>query len=62
MVFVYMLQSLVSCVFDMAMVENSYVLFARLCVELFHELPPLPSDESHGDITTFERLFLRKCN
>ncbi|KAL9309862.1 putative U-box domain-containing protein 58 [Arabidopsis thaliana] len=45
----------------MAMVENSYVLFARLCVELFHELPPLPSDESHGDITTFERLFLRKC-
>ncbi|AAF02844.1 Hypothetical protein [Arabidopsis thaliana] len=43
------------------MVENSYVLFARLCVELFHELPPLPSDESHGDITTFERLFLRKC-
>ncbi|XP_019091191.1 PREDICTED: putative U-box domain-containing protein 58 [Camelina sativa] len=43
------------------MVENSQVLFARLCVELFHELPPLPSDESHGQITTFERLFLRKC-
>ncbi|CAH8255746.1 unnamed protein product [Arabidopsis lyrata] len=61
MVFLFMSQSLVSCIFDMAMVENSYVLFARLCVELFHELPPLPSDESHGDITTFERLFLRKC-
>ncbi|CAE5960284.1 unnamed protein product [Arabidopsis arenosa] len=57
----FILKTLVSCVFEMAMVENSYVLFARLCVELFHELPPLPSDESHGDITTFERLFLRKC-
>ncbi|CAD5315688.1 unnamed protein product [Arabidopsis thaliana] len=55
------LKSLVSCVFDMAMLENSCVLFARLCVELFQELPPLPSDEYHGDITTFERLFLRKC-
>ncbi|KAL1221476.1 putative U-box domain-containing protein 58 [Cardamine amara subsp. amara] len=55
------LKSLASIIFDMAMVENSYVLFARLCVELFHELPPLPSDESHGQITTFERQFLRKC-
>ncbi|XP_023644571.1 putative U-box domain-containing protein 58 [Capsella rubella] len=45
----------------MAMVDNSYVLFSRLCVELFHELPPVPSDESHGHITTFETLFLRKC-
>ncbi|CAL9219074.1 unnamed protein product, partial [Arabidopsis halleri] len=45
----------------MATVENSYVLFARLCVELFQELPPLPSDESHGEITTLERQFLRKC-
>ncbi|KAL9860261.1 U-box domain-containing protein 57 [Arabidopsis thaliana] len=53
--------SLVSCVFDMAMVKNSYVLFARLCVELFQELPPLPSDESHGEITTVERQFLRNC-
>jgi len=41
----------------MAMVKNSYVLFARLCVEL----PPLPSDESHGEITTVERQFLRNC-
>lgn len=56
-----MLQSLASCIFDMAMVENSHVLFARLCVELFNELPPLPSDESHGQITTFEKQFLRKC-
>ncbi|AEE33333.2 RING/U-box protein [Arabidopsis thaliana] len=39
------------------MVKNSYVLFARLCVEL----PPLPSDESHGEITTVERQFLRNC-
>ncbi|CAE5960283.1 unnamed protein product [Arabidopsis arenosa] len=45
----------------MATVENSYVLFARLCVELFQELPPLPSDESHCEITTLERQFLRKC-
>jgi len=45
----------------MAMVKNSYVLFARLCVELFQELPPLPSDESHGEITTVERQFLRNC-
>lgn len=45
----------------MATVEKSYVLFARLCVELFQELPPLPSDESHGEITSLERQFLRKC-
>ncbi|EOA37547.1 hypothetical protein CARUB_v10011790mg [Capsella rubella] len=43
------------------MVEKSTVLFARLYVELFHELPPLPSDESDGQTTTSERQFLRRC-
>ncbi|XP_010463500.1 PREDICTED: putative U-box domain-containing protein 58 [Camelina sativa] len=42
----------------MATLENSCVLFAHLCVELLHEIPPLPSD---GEITTFERQFLRRC-
>lgn len=56
-----MLQSAVSCIFDMTMVDNAYVLFSRLCVELFHALPPFRSAESHGDITTFESLFLSKC-
>lgn len=44
----------------MAMVDNAYVLFARLCVELFQELPPFRSDDS-SHITSFERLFLCKC-
>ncbi|CAH8255745.1 unnamed protein product [Arabidopsis lyrata] len=43
----------------METVENSYV--ARICVELFHELPHLPSDESQCEITTLERRFLRNC-
>ncbi|CAH2033409.1 unnamed protein product [Thlaspi arvense] len=52
------IKSLVCCIFDMAMVDNAYVLFARLCVELFHALPSFPSD---GEITTFGKLFFRKC-
>ncbi|XP_019094613.1 PREDICTED: putative U-box domain-containing protein 58 [Camelina sativa] len=42
----------------MATLENSCVLFSRLCVELFHEIPLLPSD---GEFTTFEGQFLRRC-
>ncbi|ESQ29862.1 hypothetical protein EUTSA_v10012353mg, partial [Eutrema salsugineum] len=57
----FVIKSLVSCIFDMAMVDNAYILFARLCVELFNALPPFRSDESHGEITTFVRLFLSKC-
>ncbi|CAH8385560.1 unnamed protein product [Eruca vesicaria subsp. sativa] len=58
----FVIKSLVCFVFDMAMVDStSNVLFARLSVHLFHSLPPFPSAESHGQITTFERLFLRKC-
>lgn len=48
------------CIFDLAMEDNAYVLFARLCVELLHELPPFRSDDS-SHITSFERLFLCKC-
>ncbi|VVB00117.1 unnamed protein product [Arabis nemorensis] len=56
------LKSLACCIFDMAMVDNAYVLFSRLSIELFHALPPFRSaDQSLGDFTTFERLFLSKC-
>ncbi|CAA7027410.1 unnamed protein product [Microthlaspi erraticum] len=56
----FVIKSLVCCILDMAMVDNAYVLFSRLCVELFNEIPPFRSDES-SQITTFERLFLCKC-
>ncbi|KAF8059635.1 hypothetical protein N665_1227s0011 [Sinapis alba] len=58
----FVFKSIVCFIFDMAMVDSTAnVLFARLSVHLFQSLPPFPSAESHGDITTFERLFLCKC-
>lgn len=55
-------QSLVCIIFDMAMVDSTAnVLLARLSVHLFQSLPPFPSADSHGEITTFERLLLCKC-
>ncbi|KAG2328058.1 hypothetical protein Bca52824_010786 [Brassica carinata] len=58
----FVIKSLVCFIFDMAMVDSTAnVLFARLSVHLFHSLPPFPSADSHGEITTFERLFLCKC-
>ncbi|KAL0804958.1 hypothetical protein Bca101_097449 [Brassica carinata] len=58
----FVIKSLVCFILDMAMVDSTAnVLFARLSVHLFHSLPPFPSADCHGEITTFERLFLCKC-
>lgn len=58
----FVIKSLVCFILDMAMVDSTAnVLFARLSVHLFHSLPPFPTADCHGEITTFERLFLCKC-
>ncbi|KAJ0253281.1 putative U-box domain-containing protein 58 [Hirschfeldia incana] len=58
----FAIKSLVCFIFDMAMVDSTAnVLFARLSVHLFNSLPTFPSAVSHGETTTFERLFLCKC-
>nr|VDD61382.1 unnamed protein product [Brassica oleracea] len=58
----FVIKSLVCFILDMAMVDSTAnVLSARLSVHLFHSLPPFPTADCHGEITTFERLFLCKC-
>ncbi|XP_010534778.1 PREDICTED: putative U-box domain-containing protein 58 [Tarenaya hassleriana] len=55
------LQFLVTCIFDMAIEDDAFGLFGRLCAELSSELPPIPSHEALGRDISFKRILLNKC-
>lgn len=58
----FILQDVISLIFDKAVLEPTFCpMYALLCYDLNEKLPPFPSDEPGGKDITFKRVLLNNC-